>query len=120
MTNLSVMTIIDKLAYLPDEERLVAVVTKSNVPYSGDITIPSAIDVEGVEYRVTEIADEAFMGCKELHSVVLGDCVECIGISAFEGCSSLSRIEFGNAMHIIGMQAFKDCESLRELLLSWA
>ena len=84
---------IDKLTYLLDDNKKCATVTKSLVPYSGEVVIPDVVQHNGVEYPVTDILDEAFAECVGLHSVVLGENVESIGIGAFEGCTALSTIK---------------------------
>ena len=90
---------IDKLTYLLDENKKCATVTKSLVPYSGDIVIPDTVEYAGTEYAVTDILDEAFAECVMLHSVVLGANVESIGISAFESCTMLTKVTFPLALH---------------------
>ena len=47
----------------------------------------------------TKISDFAFIGCKSLESVVIGDNVQSIGANAFARCSSLG-IEYENAYYI--------------------
>ena len=103
---------IDKLTYLLDESKKCATVTKSLVPYSGDIVIPDTVECNGTIYDVTDILDEAFAECTLLRSVLFGANMESIGISAFEGCTMLSQLTFAPAMHVIGMSAFKGCTAL--------
>ena len=110
------ITIIDNIAYLLDEEKRCATVTKNPVPYSGDVAIPAVIVNGGVEYVVNDILDEAFAECAGLTSVLLGENVESIGIGAFEGCESLASVVFPQALHLVGMRAFKGCAALKELL----
>ena len=78
------ITKIDNITYLLDSVKKCATVTKSLVPYSGDIVLPASVEAGGVEYLVTDILDEAFMESAALHSVVLGENVDSVGISAFE------------------------------------
>ena len=106
------ITIVDNIAYLLDEEKRCATVTKNLVPYSGAVVVPAAIVDGGVEYVVNDILDEAFAECVGLTSVVLGDNVESIGIGAFEGCESLASVTFPQALHLVGMRAFKGCSAL--------
>ncbi|MBQ5616886.1 MAG: leucine-rich repeat protein, partial [Bacteroidaceae bacterium] len=90
---------IDKLTYLLDESKKCATVTKSLVPYSGDIVVPATVEYGGTVYSVSDILDEAFAECVMLRSVVFGENVESIGISAFEGCTALSNVTFSAALH---------------------
>ena len=91
----------DNITYLLNSDLQSVTVTKSLAPYCGDISIPATVVNNGVEYAVTDILDEAFAGCTELTSVVIGDNVESLGISSFEGCTQLSDISFGKGVHII-------------------
>ena len=108
---------IDNLTYLLDENKKCATVTKSLVPYSGDIVIPATVEYSGMLYPVADILDEAFAECVALRSVVIGENVESIGIAAFEGCTMLSQVSFPLALHVIGMSAFKGCSALEEIVL---
>ena len=50
-----------------------------------NVVIPATITVEGVQYSVTSIDDEAFLECDNLTSVVISNGITSIGESAFEG-----------------------------------
>ena len=54
--------------------------------YSGNITIPSSISVNEVEYQVTSIGYGAFKGCPGLTSITIPNSVTSIGDYAFNGC----------------------------------
>ena len=57
--------------------------------YEGDIDIPETVMIDGVEYRVTGIGDEAFYNRKSVTSIVVPDGVNEIGAKAFYGCDNL-------------------------------
>ena len=60
------------------------------------------------EYRVTEIADNAFNGNKKLKRVVIGENIEKIGEKAFYKCKKLKDITIkANKSLTIGDSAFK-------------
>ena len=63
------ITIVDNIAYLLDESKKNATLTKSLVPYSGDVVVPATIVNGGVEYVVNDILDEAFAGATNLKSL---------------------------------------------------
>lgn len=70
------------------------------VTYSGNknkkaktITIPSTVTVDGVTYKVTAIADNAFKNNKKVTKVVIPDNIITIGKNAFNGCSKLKTIQ---------------------------
>ncbi len=100
---------------------------------SGECVVPA---------KVTAIANNAFLNCTQLTSIVLPDAVTSIGESAFNGCSSLasinipsslttigdnafynnhalsSRIVIPSGVLAIGASAFQDCTSLNNVVLS--
>ena len=78
---------VDGIYYNLISEGNVAEVTKGDNKYSGDITIPSSINVNEVEYSVTSIADKAFSYCSGLTSITIPNSVTSIGDLAFENCN---------------------------------
>lgn len=70
------------------------------VTYSGNknkkaktITVPSTVTIDGVTYKVTAIADNAFKNNKKVTKVVIPDNIITIGKNAFNGCSKLKTIQ---------------------------
>lgn len=65
-----------------------AEVTKpqNNTKYSGHVTIPSKITVNGVSYTVTGIGYRAFYQCTGLTGVTIPNSVTYIGDTAFYYC----------------------------------
>ena len=59
---------------------------------TGQVEIPEKVEIDGVEYTVTEIAEEAFKGNTELTEVTIPGTVTTIGSGAFEGCTNLKAI----------------------------
>ena len=78
---------------------------RESVTYNGEI------------YRVTTIADGAFLGCKDVTGVSVPDSVTSIGEYAFYQCDNLARVSFGDGSRLagIGEYAFKDCTGLKEI-----
>ena len=70
----------------------------SEVDYIGRISLV-------LDDGITEIPDKAFMGCKELGSVVANG-VTTIGIGAFYECTSIKELTFGQTFDEVGMNAF--------------
>ena len=95
----------------------VAEVTKGDNLYTGDITIPSSINVNEVEYSVTIIGDEAFYGCSGLTSITIPNSVTSIRDYAFWCCSSLTSITIPNTVTSIGERAFQECSSLTSVTI---
>lgn len=59
---------------------------------TGKVEIPEKVEIEGVDYTVTKIAEDAFKGNTELTEVTIPGTVTTIGAGAFEGCTNLKAI----------------------------
>ena len=73
-------------------------VVSGDIPYSGDIIIPSTVLYEGTEYEVSIISDEAFNNCSELRSITIPGSIDTIYCNAFKGANSLRRVVFLDAV----------------------
>ena len=62
--------------------------------------------------NVTTINDFAFLDCKYLESITLGNGLTSIGKGAFKNCSSLTSIDIPSSVTSIDEDAFKGCTSL--------
>lgn len=85
--------------------------------YSGNITIPETVTVDGKTLKVTAIGKKAFEDNAELTALTMRNSIISIGDSAFIGCTSLKEINWGNAIRKIGSRSFRHCESLEEIIL---
>ena len=83
------------------------------------VTVPDTITVDGVTYKVIEISDSAFAGCKKLKKVVIGNNVRVIGKNAFSGCKSLATVTFKATSHVKNIKdnAFKGCVALKKITI---
>ncbi len=73
-----------------------------------DIVILDKFTIDGKEYIVDRIGDNAFIA-KRITSVVIPASVKSIGDRAFYYCSSLPDIVFPDGLTSIGMDAFEHC-----------
>ncbi len=91
--------------------------------YSGSVFIPDTVYFGGLPYLVTQIGDQAFMGCTGLTSVRLPDSLSSIGTQAFMGCTGLTCLRLPNELNRIEDKAFAGCGSFERLdlpdLESW-
>lgn len=91
-----------------------------SAPYSTADDVPWAdyreeIENVVIENGVTNIANKAFYGCKNLKSISISDTVTSIGESAFDGCVSLEEIKIPNSVEAIYDNAFYFCTSLKSV-----
>lgn len=65
-----------------------------DLPEDGKIEIPSKVMIEGCEYDVIGISENAFSGEKSIRSVVFPKTLTSISDRAFYGCDNLSLLDF--------------------------
>ena len=109
---------IDGLYYNLNSEGKTAEVTVNwNDRYSGEVVIPSSITVEGKEYTVKSIGNEAFYKCSGLTSVDIPNSVTSIGDYAFGGYTGLTSITIPNSVTSIGDCALLGCSGLKDVII---
>ena len=81
------------------------------------VKIPDAITMDGVTYKVTSIAKNAFNGCSNMTSVTIGKNVTTIGDKAFYKCTKLTKITIPSNVNKIGKQAFYGCKKLKTITI---
>lgn len=96
---------------------MTAQVKKCYDSHMTDVVIPSVIEINGIEYSVTRIAEFAFNSCQSLSSISLPESVTSIAWSAFQNCSSLSSIHLPESLKLIGANAFSRCRNLSSITI---
>ena len=78
----------DQFQYMVHEDGKTCKIASANQNISGVVEIPSEVD----GYTVTEIADDGFVNCHEMESVIIPDTVTTIGSYAF-AATNITSIE---------------------------
>lgn len=89
----------------------------NTVTGSTAVVIPDTVTLEGVEYPVTRIADNAFNGFRQLKSVTLPKTLVYIGEQAFRDCQSLTTITIPENVTEISYGTFMYCGKLTEVIM---
>lgn len=72
------------------------------------VIIPDTIEVDGITYKVTSIADGAFKDDEAVKKIIIGKNIETIGSEAFCGCVNLSEIVIeSKILSEVGEKAFE-------------
>jgi len=88
------------------------------VPNRKTISIPSVVKHEGVEYTVTGIGSNSFLGHKKVATVIIPESVQTIGKSAFKNCKALKKVSFkGAGLKYIKGNAFYGCSKLQAITI---
>lgn len=100
-----------------------------------DVVIPSIVNIEGGDYLVTTIGNDAMhkknnlmsytlytgfsflRGNFKARSVEIPNTVTSIGEKAFAGCSMLQEINIPESVTVIGEKAFENCMSLSSIII---
>lgn len=82
---------------------------------AANVSIPSAVKINGVSYKVTGIAANAFKNNKVISKVKIGSNVSLIGDNAFLNCTSLKAVTIPAKVKKIGKQAFCGCKRLKTI-----
>ena len=75
------------------------------------------VRVDGVSYRVTSIADNAFKNNKKITKVVIGSNIVTIGKNAFAKCTNITSIVIGKNVTKIEKNAFYGCRKLKKITI---
>lgn len=81
------------------------------------VAVPSEVKIDGITYKVTSIADNAFKNNKKLKKVTIGRNVTSIGNSAFRNCTALKKVVIPAKVKQIGKKAFYNCKKLQSLAI---
>ena len=94
-------------------------VTGTSTNFSGGaITIPDAIEKDGISYLVTGVGGHAFYYCDALKTLTFSSSVDSIGGFAFSGCKALESVTFPGDVGNIENNAFERCSALTTLTFS--
>jgi sorbitol-specific phosphotransferase system component IIA len=91
-----------------------AILTKCSSK-SKEITVPTSISDEGVDYAVVTIDESAFANNSNLVNLTISDGVKTIRNKAFSNCSYLNKVILPSTLTGIGDYAFEKCNRLSNI-----
>ncbi len=81
-----------------------------------EVDIPPTVSIDGKDYTVTAIGDNAFRSCHSISEVTLPNTLKTIGASAFWNCNSIESITIPASVESIGSSAFAYMGSLTTVI----
>lgn len=106
------------MTYSGDDEVLaLKLVRNSEHPYTGEITIPASIEVDGASLPVMAVDYGACKDCTGLTKVTLPSCLQDLGYQSFMGCTSLRTVVMSGASVTSFNQSFTNCSALEALTI---
>ncbi|MDE5779300.1 MAG: leucine-rich repeat protein [Lachnospiraceae bacterium] len=91
--------------------------TKSADNKATSISVPNTVIVNGISYKVTSVAQNAFKNNKKLTKVTIGNNITAIGSNAFYGCKKLKNVSMGTNVTTIGTKSFYKCTNLTKITI---
>lgn len=85
---------------------------RMEVDYSGTLILPEKVEIEGVEWSVVEIGENAFYGSNELQSISLPSSIAVIKKYSFALCNKLSRVNLPDGLSELPEYCFFKDENL--------
>ena len=83
---------VDGMIYSLNDDGSVSLSGADDMLTMGDYVLPTQVEVNGVTYPITGIAEHAFEGCTGMISLTIPEGITTIGDHAFAGCSGLEEI----------------------------
>ncbi len=84
---------------------------------TGNITVPSTVENQGIIYTINKIGTGAFASCKKLTGVVIPNEITEIEFSAFSSCDVLSQVTLPDSLTILAASAFRNCGCLTNIVV---
>lgn len=100
---------------LSSEDKTVSI-GQSQTKLIGDIVLPSTVQYEGEEYKVTALSKVAFAYCSSINSFTVPEGVDSIGEYAFWK-SNVKSVNLPNSVKTISLGAFWDCLNLTKVVM---
>lgn len=90
--------------------------------YTADIpqncVIPASVPMDGEDYPVTALADNALYNCAKLTSITLPETVTSLGTKSLSGCTGLTEIAIPAAVTAIATDALQSCTGLASITVA--
>ncbi|MFA6385955.1 MAG: leucine-rich repeat protein [Candidatus Paceibacterota bacterium] len=108
--------VVDGIAYnVVDGAAEVAALPDGTTKYTGTLTIPANVTINGTSYAVNKIGDNSLRDAPALTAVVIPEGLKTVGNSAFASCTGITSIVLPASVDSIADWAFYGCTNLASI-----
>lgn len=100
------------LTYALTEFKTTAQVVSCDKNTKGVVEVKDSVEIGGRTYKVTGIADDAFLGCTAVTKITIPEGVTVIGSRAFKDCEALKTVDIPKSLVTCAYDAFDGCEDV--------
>lgn len=94
-----------------DADKRTVAISKGMTKNKKKVTIPAAIEANGLTYTVIGVANKAFKGNTKITQITLPASVKSVGTQAFAGCKNLKKVILKGKTFKPGKNSFKQTSS---------
>lgn len=107
----------DGFVYLLDDDELTAWIREGSTHGQKIYRMPETVDVEGVDYLITDTEIGAFCNEPDLEELYFHDKFRYVDEDSFRGCYSLRFVSFGKGLKWFHPWTFKDCRQSIKIVI---
>lgn len=100
------------LTYAVTEFRTTAQVIRCEKDVKGVVEVKDSVEIAGKAYKVSGIADDAFLGCEYVTRITIPEGITVIGSRAFKDCDALKTVDIPKSLVTCAYDAFDGCEDV--------
>ena len=89
-----------------------AVYERQKTTLSGDIVVPSKVQLDGNTYAISSICQNMFQNCGEITSITIEEGITSAAQDAFGACGKLTKIDFPASIRSVSSAAFQDTTNI--------
>lgn len=105
-------TEIDGMKYAYTTGDRTAKLLKGSRTKEKELTIPSTISVDGVEYSVKTIGESALANASSVQILIVSEGISVIESDAFTNCANINKVSLPSTLTKIGDNAFSRCDKI--------
>ncbi len=106
--------VVDGLVYKAVSKRALSFIRSESETIT-ELTVPDTVNINGIDYPVTKVANKACYKLSKLKTVSIGNNVTVIGKQAFMDCKKLKTVRLGKSITKLGAKCFCNDKKLKRI-----